>query len=182
MGRAGDDSPLIRVCCALLILGCGGLNGGDGGTVVTAAAHRLVGSWDATFFLADEFRGQAPAAREVRGTLVFVRIRSGTPSFPDMAVPLHYGLYDLDFSPYGFDSRNAGTVPTAIARAFPTQVPEVDSVLIVLDPEQRGVIVLMRGQLRGDRADGVWTAESSARAGIGESGRFTMTRRRSAQM
>jgi hypothetical protein len=182
VGRAGESSQLIRACCALLLLACGGSSGGDGSTVITAAADRLVGSWDATFVLADEFRGRSPVARNVHGTLVFVRIRSGTPSFPDMAAPLHYGLYDLDFSPYGFDSRNAGTVPTAIARAFPTQVPEVDSVLIVLDPEQRGVIVLMRGQLRGDRADGVWTAESSARAGIGESGRFTMTRRRSAQM
>ena len=182
MGRAGDGSQLIRACCALVIIGCGGLSGGDESTVVTSAAHHLVGSWDATFLLTDEFRSRSPIARDVHGTLVFVRIRSGAPSFPDMAAPLHYGLYDLDFSPYGFDSRNAGTVPSAIARAFPTQIPEVDSVLIVLDPEQRGVIVLMRGQLRGDRADGVWTAESSARAGIGESGRFTMTRRRSAQM
>ncbi|MDP9204067.1 MAG: hypothetical protein M3P12_01245 [Gemmatimonadota bacterium] len=154
------------------------MSGGGSGTVVTA--DRLVGSWEGNFQLADEFRSQSTVTRGVHGTLVFVQARRGLTGFPDMAAPLHYGLYDIDFSPYGFDSRVTGVVPTAIARTLPTPASEADSVFIVLDPERRGVIVLMRGQLLGDRADGVWTAVSSTRSGIGESGSFVMTRARSA--
>ncbi len=174
---------MIRAWCAFLVLaclGCDTLSGGDGPAVVDAEADHLTGSWEASFAL-DEFGGQPPVARRVRGTLVFARIKPGGPSFPDMAAPLDYGIYDIDFSSYGFDSRVAGAVPTAIARTWSVSPHEPDSLLVVLNPERRGVIVLMRGQLRNGRADGVWTAMSATRSGIGESGSFLMTHARGAQ-
>jgi hypothetical protein len=183
VGTSRDSSPVIRACCAFLLLACVGcdeLNGGDRRAVGVTESDHLTGSWEASFAL-DEFGSQPSVAHGVHGTMVFARIKQGGPSFPDMAVPLDYGLYDIDFSSYGFDSRVAGAVPTAIARSWSVSPREPDSLLVVLNPERRGVIVLMRGRLRIDRADGVWTAMSTARSGIGESGRFVMTRSRGAQ-
>jgi hypothetical protein len=173
----------MRACFALLLLagvGCDELNGGDRRAVVVTEGDHLTGSWEASFAL-DEFGSQPSVTRGVHGTIVFARIKQGGSGFPDMAVPLDYGLYDIDFSSYGFDSRVDGAVPTAIARSWSVSPREPDSLLVVLNPERRGVIVLMRGRLRNDRADGVWTAMSTARSGIGESGRFAMTRARAAQ-
>jgi len=183
VGTRRDRSQLIRACCAFIILagvGCDELSGGDRRAVVVTEGDHLTGSWQASFVL-DELGGQPPVARGVHGTMVFARVKPGGPGFPDMAVPLDYGLYDLDFSSYGFDSRVAGAVPTAVARTWSLSPREPDSLLIVLNPERRGVIVLMRGQLRNGRADGVWTAISATRSGIGESGSFLMTRSREAQ-
>jgi hypothetical protein len=183
MGKPGDHSQLIRAWRMLLILcciGCGDWRGGEGASVGVAAPDRLAGPWDADFILTDAFRRQPSPNLRVHGPLLFIRIRSA-PDFPDMTAPGQYGVYDVDFSPFGFDSRLAGTVPTAIGRNITVTVPGVDSVFIVLGPERRGVVVLMRGRLNADRAEGVWTAVSTTRSGIGESGRFVMTRPHSAR-
>ena len=178
MGTGRDHSQLIRAFRVLLLLGCsacGDWSGGSKGAVAAAGSDRLVGSWEARFLLSDGLRGQPSLVGGVHGRLIFVRIESGR-SFPDLAAPVQYGLYDIDFSPFGFDSRVDGDIPAAIARTSTAPSPGVDSLFIVLDPERRGVVVLMRGQLHGHRADGVWTAMSSTRSGIGESGTFAMTR------
>ena len=183
MGTRRDHYQLIRSFRVLLLLACtacGDWSGGSKGAVAAAASDRLVGSWEARFLLSDGLRGEPSLVDGVHGRLIFVRIKSAR-SFPDLAAPVEYGLYDIDFSPYGFDSRVGGDIPTAIARISTAPSPGVDSLFIVLDPERRGVVVLMRGQLHGNRADGVWTAMSSTRSGIGESGTFAMTRDRNAQ-
>lgn len=162
-------------------LGCAGSGAGERGKRNTAVPDHLVGSWDANFYLG-ELGASSSIPRDVRGTLSFVRIRSGSSTFPHMATPINYGLYDIDFSPYGFDSREDGFLPGAVASATPTRARGIDSVFIVLEPEQKGVSVSIRGELRGDRAEGAWTAESPSRAGIAEFGRFTMIRNRAARM
>ena len=184
MGRRRNESRLIPAAWVLLIAlctGCGDLRGGNSGGTVSAAPDHLVGSWQAQFGLAAEFQPQSSDAHGVSGRLLFVGFKSGASNFPDMVAPVQYGLHDIDFSPFGFDLGAAGVVPTAIGRDSPSPVPGVDSLFIVLDPERRSVVVLMRGQLRSDRAEGQWTAVSSTRSGIGESGSFVMTRFRSGQ-
>lgn len=184
MGGRRNKSQLIRAAWVLLTVfytGCGDLRGGNGGSTAVAATDHLIGSWDARFRLAAEFQPQSSTTNEVTGRLLFVGIKSAASSFPDLATPVDYGLHDIDFSPFGFDLRAAGVVPTAIGRDSPVPGKGVDSLFIVLDPERRGVVVLMRGQLRGDRAEGLWTAISPTRSGIGESGSFAMTRVRSGQ-
>jgi hypothetical protein len=167
---------LFLTAFASPMLGCGRSGSGDT-PGVTAEANRLIGSWDARFYLGGMLRARSTAPGDVRGTLLFARIRSASPTFPNMAAPLNYGLYDVDFSPYGFNLRENGFLPGVVASAVPTRARGIDSVFIVLEPEQRGISVSIRGELRGDQADGVWTAESPSRAGIAESGRFMMMRK-----
>jgi hypothetical protein len=164
-----------------LVAGCSRSGAGDM-PGVTAAADHLIGSWDARFYLGGMLRARSSAPGDIRGTLLFARIKSASTTFPNMAAPLNYGLYDVDFSPYGFNLRENGLLPGVVASAVPTRARGIDSVFIVLEPEQRGISVSIRGELRGDQADGVWTAESPSRAGIAESGRFTMMRNRMAPM
>ena len=168
-------NPRLEVLFLAAALGCTEGASNDRTTVVNAGA-RLAGSWNATFYLDREFRTGTSTLRRVDGTLVLVQIRSKAARFSDMATPLQYGLYDIDFSPYGFDSRDDGSVPTAVARAVPTGDRSADSIFIVLEPQRKGMTVLMRGEMRSDHAAGFWTVESKSRSGIAESGRFTMTR------
>jgi len=185
MDRARIGSKVINPLPGFLFLvaalGCAEGASNDRTTVVNKGTH-LAGSWDATFYLDRHFRTGASALRHVDGTLVLVQIRSRAPSFPDMAAPLQYGLYEIDFSPYGFDSRDDGSVPSAVARAVPTADRGADSVFIVLEPQRKGMTVLMKGEMRGDRAAGLWTVESPSRSGIAEAGSFTMTRQRNGRM
>ena len=87
-------------------------------------------------------------------------------------------MYDLDFSPYGFDSQRDGVVPAIVAALLPANANSGDSVLIVLDPERRGVTLFIRGDLRDDRVTGKWVTETASRSGIAMSGEVLMTRRR----
>jgi hypothetical protein len=168
-------NPLSSIVVLIAVLGCTEGASNDRATVPNTAAH-LTGSWDATFYLDREFRTGTSTLRRVDGTLVLMQIQSRAPSFPDMTAPLQYGLYDIDFSPYGFDPRDDSSVPTAVARAIPAGDRGTDSVFIILEPQRKGMTVLMRGEMSGDRGAGLWTVESPSRAGIAKSGRFSMTR------
>jgi hypothetical protein len=173
-------NPLSGIVFLIAVLGCEGTSD-DRTTVPNTAAH-LAGSWDASFDLDPKFRTGTSTLRRVDGTLVLMQIQSRAPSFPDMVAPLQYGLYDIDFSPYGFDSRDGGSVPTAVARDVPTGDRGADSLFIVLEPQRQGMTVLMRGEMNGDRGAGLWTVESRGRAGIAESGRFTIRRQRNSPL
>ena len=174
-------NPLLGILFLVAALGCT-KGASDRTTAVPDTAAHLAGSWDASFYLDGQFRTGASAFHRVDGTIVLLQIRSRATSFHDMAAPLQYGLYEIDFSPYGFDSRDDGSVPSAVARAVPTTDRGADSVFIVLEPQRKGVTVLMRGEMRGNRAAGLWTVESPSRSGIAEAGSFTMTRQRNGRM
>jgi hypothetical protein len=137
----------------------------------------LVGSWDASFHRGDPLPSSS-GVPEVHGTLTFAGPESENASQAVPASPVNYGLYDIDFSPYGFDSRDNGSVPGAVAHIFSLGSGDTDSVSIVLEPAQREVNIVLRGELRGDVARGAWATESPRRAGITEWGSFTLTRHR----
>lgn len=170
--RAASCSWIVTV------LACGHIDSGAASDSVVASADNLVGTWDARFSLDHEFLATTTHATDIDGRLLFTRLKSGPRNFQDMASPSYYGLYDLDFSPYGFDSRRDGAVPAVVATRLPADAHSGDSVLIVLDPERRGVTLFIRGDLRDDRVTGKWVTETASRSGIAMSGEVLMTRRR----
>ena len=95
----------------LTVLACGHIDSDTARDGVGASADNLVGTWDASFSLDHEFLATTRAA-DISGHLLFTRLKSGPRNFRDMSSPSYYGLYDLDFSAYGFDSRSDGVVPT----------------------------------------------------------------------
>lgn len=171
-------------CAALglVLLGCRASDVRRQPDTDSLAADHLAGEWDASFHLGSEFRAGASSSREVRGTLTLVRKRATTAAISGMAGPVNYGLYDIDFTSFGFDPREDGSVPGVVARLSPASRGTVDSLFIDLEPQARGVSVLIRGVVGGDHAEGAWMTESPSRAGIGEWGRFTMTRRAHTRM
>jgi hypothetical protein len=139
-----------------------------------ATTQRLIGTWDAHFHLDHPVAsgpGFGGAKRDVNGQLAFLANRSLTRSFPLINVPSDYGVFDVDFSPLGFDPRKDNETPTAIAgwRAK-------DSVQIILANLENGIAVTMEGLTRGDSIVGTWKVWISRAAGGG--GHFVMVRHR----
>ena len=141
-----------------------------------AAAHRLVGTWDVAFLLdpAQAIATSARAATPVAGTLVFAEDHYGRIAAAELSGPTHDGVYDVDFQPFGFSTREQGAVPVVVARVTPAGAG--DSLYVVLSPGTPRFAVRMTGTLAGDSAAGVWSA--AAFSAGGGSGRFAMRRRR----
>ncbi|HET7189153.1 MAG TPA: hypothetical protein VFI52_13450 [Gemmatimonadaceae bacterium] len=140
-----------------------------------AIARRLVGTWDATFWLDSErtISTYVHATKPVAGTLVFALDHYGRLDAPELSAPTNDGLYDADFRPFGFTTRDGGNVPVVVARVIPR--PTGDSVYIVLSPGRTRFSVRMAGRLVDDSAAGDWRA--SAFSAGGGAGRFAMHRR-----
>jgi hypothetical protein len=143
-----------------------------------AAARRLVGTWDASFRLDPEqsVTVYARPTTPVAGTLVFAEDHYGHISTAELSGPTHDGVYDVDFRPFGFSTRDAGAVPVAVARVAPAGT--VESLYVVLSPGTPRFAVRMVGTIAGDSAAGVWRATAFSAGGGG--GSFTMRRRRDA--
>jgi len=141
-----------------------------------AIARRLVGTWDATFWLDSErtISTYVHAANPVAGTLVFALDHYGRLDAPELSAPTNDGLYDADFHPFGFSTRDGDNVPVVVARLVPR--PTGDSVYIVLSPGRTRFSVRMAGRLVDDSVVGDWRA--SAFSAGGGAGRFAMHRRR----
>lgn len=141
-----------------------------------AIARRLVGTWDATFWLDSErtISTYVHATTPVAGTLVFALDHYGRLDAPELSAPTNDGLYDADFHPFGFSTRDGDNVPVVVARVVPRSTG--DSVYIVLSPGRTRFSVRMAGRLVDDSAAGDWRA--SAFSAGGGAGRFTMHRRR----
>jgi hypothetical protein len=138
------------------------------------AAQRLVGTWDVRFDLERPLLLTArtgTAVRVVRGRLAFLENEWLNASYPQIETPTDYGTYDIDFTPFGFEPRNAGQPPTAVAGWLGK-----DSVEIILAPEQSRTAVAMRGKFAGDSIAGTWEVSISRADGGG--GRFLMSRHR----
>ncbi len=139
-----------------------------------ATAQRLIGTWDARFHLDHPVAfgpGFGWVKRDVNGQLAFLANRWLTHSFPLVNVPSDYGVFDVDFSPLGFDARSNNNTPAAVAGW-----QNEDSVQIVLGDPESGIAVTMGGRTRGDSIVGAWRVWISRAAGGG--GHFVMVRHR----
>ena len=136
-----------------------------------ATARRLVGAWDATFSLDRSMTVTGDSARptSIAGVLAFVEERRGQLAVPQLRDATHEVAYDVDFRPFGFDLRDRGTSPVAVARTSGK-----DSVAIVFGAGESLFHLRVQGVFVGDSVTGLWSAESP-RAGAG--GRFSMHRR-----
>jgi hypothetical protein len=144
------------------------------GDVALQPAQRLVGAWDVRFELERPLMlavASNATVRSVRGQFAFVENRWLSASYPWMQRPTDYGTYDVDFTPFGFESRTNGETPTAVARWL-----HGDSVQILLGLDESPVAVTMRGRLTSDSILGTWDVAISRVAGGG--GRFLMSRHR----
>ena len=132
-----------------------------------AETSELVGVWDATMSLAQPYplEPDAPAAREVCGTLGFVenqgRVHGGT----DSDTPLQIGVYDLALKRIGLEWNGEPAFPAAVAsRALGYdsvgRLGAGDSLRIVLNPGGGERIVLL-GRFEARGIEGEWTAQSA---------------------
>jgi hypothetical protein len=79
----------------------------------------------------------------------------------------------VDFRPFGFDPRDEGDIPRAVAR-----VSEGDSVQMILDTGATQTPVVMRGAWIDDSIVGAWALVVPGRGwGGGAAGAFTMVRK-----
>lgn len=163
---AATRLTLAPVALALTLAGCS--IGGGGRRVESAPARRLVGAWDVRFHV--ERTSGGPASRDVRGELALLPNRWLTHDYPQLDVPTHYGSYDVNFGVAGFEPRDRGAIPDAIALTTGR-----DSATIVLDPGEGETSVMMRGAWSGDSLAGRWWVDAG-RGGAIAGGHFVMVR------
>ena len=175
----------IAACCLSLAMGCGHDRDDRAAALATPSARRLVGVWDAVFWLDRQYTlmPSVPDTSPVSGTIVLDEDTHGTVSAEELESPTHVGVYDIDFSRFGFSTREGGSLPGAIARVgeigIPQRVarppqPATDSLFIVLSPGTPVFTVRMNGRIMGDSASGAWVASTYRSAG--GSGHFVMRR------
>lgn len=149
----------------------------------TAPAQRLVGVWDATFWLdrpVDVLPGSSFKPLRITGTIAFVEDHAGRLSPEALPEPTHLGIYDIDFRPLGFEPRTAAGFPVAVARTSagvnpqtdPTAPARIDSVSIAFDPGSSVYPLRVLGTITLDSVSGQWTAGQSLSGG----GRFVLLR------
>ena len=162
-----------RVCVGLAVAAVAAC--GDRSARPTAeppVAQRLVGVWDVAYTLDQptllSTRRDA-VARVVRGRIAFLANRWVDASRPGLAMPTDYGTYDINFTPFGFQTRRDGQPPTATAGPLGG-----DSLEVLLGPSPDRVTVVMRGKLANDSITGTWGVSIARVDGAG--GRFLMSR------
>jgi len=139
-----------------------------------ATTQRLIGTWDIRFHLDHPLAsgpGFEPAKKDVDGQISFLANRWLTRAYPRMNVPSDYGVFDVDFSPIGFDARRSNETPTAVAGWL-----SADSLEIILGDPESEIAVTMRGNASADSIAGEWQVWISRAGGGG--GRFVMVRRK----
>jgi len=184
--RAGQ---MLTIGLLLLALGCQGDSGERRRALEEAPAKHLVGVWDATFWLDRPISLGAAARnppRSITGLMALVEDHQDQVSSEDLSDPTHVGVYDIDFSSFGFQPGDTHSIPVAVARTTarrtvgPGQTApgsERDSVTIVLDPGTSRYPCRLTGAFSADSITGVWTAGQA----LGGGGRFLLTRRRTRQ-
>jgi hypothetical protein len=177
MRRERRSHGPLAAWVVVAVLGCAQDDAPARSRVLDAAeARHLVGVWDVSFRLdpATSVTIHAVSALPVTGTLVFAEDHYGRVTSAELSEPTHDGVYDVDFRPFGFSSRDADAIPVAVARVAPRSTG--DSLYVVLSPGNSRFAVRMEGALAGDSAAGRWRA--AAFSAGGGSGRFTMHRER----
>jgi hypothetical protein len=117
-------------------------------------AQRLAGMWEVRFQLIRSpmiALDSAVVPTGIQGTLSLLVNTSLNRTFPRMGIPTDYGSYDVDLTPYGFDTRVSGKTPTAVAGRL-----EGDSVEIILGPESEAGELVMIGRLQHGAVAGRW--------------------------
>ena len=157
---------------ATLITACGESRRYEHGE--SALGKELEGTWNIDFHLqrspllgSDTLSGK----RDVNGSLIFLASQSPENHYSGVGDPTDYGTYDIDFSPFGFDPRETGKIPTTVVGWV-----SPDSIEIVLSPDQTDISVRMTGGVSHDTISGKWEV-SFPRAGAG-GGSFLMTPRK----
>lgn len=181
MGAARRSRQLISVAAfagsVFAMLECAKADSRDAGYVGLSQGDRLAGTWEIRFQLASGTLVRSSVTSTLVGTLTFAQATTKASGFPGMRPPLNYGLYNLDFSSFGFDTQHEGSVPVTVARVSPAERRSIDSVFIIIEPDGSGPSVTLAGELKDDRVVGDWSTASAGRTGIAEWGRFSMTRR-----
>ncbi|MEO7457102.1 MAG: hypothetical protein ABIY52_12640 [Gemmatimonadaceae bacterium] len=163
-------SSVLAIACASLLVASA--CDGDDAPHMAEGANRLVGSWDVVFHAnPGVMHGRADS---VAGSLAFAENRFGPRDMRELEGITDQGVYDLDFLPLGFATRDPEASPVAVARVAAKTAAGVDSLYVVLDPEGTRIIVRLSGILRLDSASGTWTATSFSSGG--GSGTFAMWR------
>jgi len=168
---------LVAASVMALLIGCARDEAPERSRVLDdAEARRLVGTWVVLFWLdpAQTITTYARPAVPVTGTLVFAEDHFGRIASAELNGPTHDGVYDIDFRPFGFSSRDERAVPTVVARIDPGA--KGDSLYVVLSPGKSRFAVRMAGTIAGDSAAGAWRAAAFSAGGGG--GRFVMRRQR----
>jgi hypothetical protein len=115
----------------------------------------LTGMWDATFAATRPFLGHDSGA-VVSGRLVLMPTRAlGTDR--RMPAPTHFGAYEVDYRPLGFQLSAAGDVPTLRAALRPG-----DSVVMAFDASDPAHQLVLHGIVSGDTIRGRWEYVSRA--------------------
>lgn len=167
--RRRGTLALLAAVTVLSIAACEGSNRPPEAVLESAVAHRLAGSWVIRLEVDPGSMSSAPRTGGVTGTVAFVVDRRGRTTTTMLSTPTHEGVFDVDFTPFGWPSQPSDEAPSAAARV---QLP--DSVYIVFERGEGNLAIRLWGQSRQDAVTGIWRAEGS-RSG-GASGRFTMTR------
>jgi hypothetical protein len=118
----------------------------------------LTGVWSASFHLEKALLlSPPPTASEVIGQIALMNspwIEKTYSSEPEPRVL--EGIYDIDFSPFRFESRVPREVPLAMAKHLGN-----DSVEVRLNPHVGHGGVVLRGVRSADSVHGIWYYESS---------------------
>src|SRR5512141_2995423 len=106
------SSTLVAAACT----GSDSVNRAE--TLASPNALRLIGVWQATFWLdrPSTLTRYAADSSPVVGTIAFTEDTHGLVSADELTGPTHDGVYDIDFSRFGFATRGSGDFPGAIAR------------------------------------------------------------------
>jgi hypothetical protein len=172
-------SRLVAAICSLVVVFIGCSKTDDSGrerALNAPTARLLTGIWDATFTLDRPLivTSDSTRPRTISGAVAFVEARHVAPEIPQLSGATHDVAYDVDFRPFGFDLRDRGATPPAVARTS-----ERDSVAILFGNGESLFSLHVQGAFVGDSVSGVWTAEASRSGEAG--GRFSMHRRQVAR-
>ena len=166
----------------IVLLACGGDSPRRREALAEEPARRLVGAWDATFWLDRPVTLRSALSsppRRIEGSMAFLEDHVGTPSVEELSDPTHVGVFDIDFSPFGFELRNTNGIPRAVARTVRRATALItslngktmpDSVTIVLDPGTSRFPFRLVGAFTSDSITGTWWAGQA----LGGGGRFSL--------
>ena len=136
-----------------------------------AVASKMIGRWSVTFRLTASpvLNRDVMRLGEIHGQFALLENTSISGAYGGLPLVTDYGTYDIDFSPFGFDSPERGRPPQVIVGPATD-----DSVIVMLSPLRDDLSITMRGKAHADSVDGTWTV-SFPRGGVGW-GTFIMMR------
>jgi len=141
-----------------------------------ALSARVAGLWDLEMTLdrtppGEASQGAHRSSRLARGTLTLLESARGKEGDWLRHRPTHTGVHDMSLQPFGIQMRDASPVPALLASAVAP-----DSLEIALMSGSDVAAVILRGALRADSVQGIWSYQ--ARSAGKWRGTFVLRRRR----